>query len=42
MFQMLVINDELYVKFSKESRRIAEKILSVDRFLVEYKELLSL
>lgn len=42
LLQMLEINDELYVKFSKESRRIAEENLSIDRFFTEYKELLNL
>ena len=42
ILQMLEINDELYVKFSKESRRIAEEVLSADRFLIEYKESLCL
>lgn len=42
LLQMLEINDELYMKFSKESRQIAERILSVDRFLAEYKEALNL
>lgn len=42
MAQLLGINDELYANFSKESRRIAEEVLSANRFLTEYKEVLSL
>ena len=42
LLQILEINDELYIKFSKESRQIAEEDLSIDRFFTAYKDLLSL